>query len=148
MRIVCDTHILLEWLVWDSPKLEPLRQAQREARVELYYSSEMLSEWRAVLHYPHVQHSKYSNYGAADIDRLCADFCALQTLIAIDPPRVASLPRCADRNDQKLLDCAVCADAHALLTRDKKVRKILRHRVFKARGLIAADVDIALESMA
>jgi uncharacterized protein len=145
MRIVCDTHILLEWLVWNSPKLDALRTAQRSGQIELCYSADMLLEWRAVLNYPHIKSSKFANYTDADIDSLCEAFCALQTLVAIDPAQVATLPRCADRNDQKLLECAVCANASALLTRDKKVRKILRHRFFKALGMVAADIDIACE---
>ena len=43
---VLDTHIWLEWLLWRSPRLEPLRVEHAAGRLQILCSTETLAEWR------------------------------------------------------------------------------------------------------
>jgi len=46
--------------------------------------------------------------------------------VTIDAGRVASLPRCSDRDDQKFLQAALCGNADALLSYDRALLKMKR----------------------
>ena len=46
--------------------------------------------------------------------------------VAIDTERVAALPKCSDRDDQKFLQVALCGNADALLSYDRALLKMKR----------------------
>ncbi len=127
---VLDTHIWLEWLLWRSPRLEPLRVKHAAGQLQILHSSETLAEWRRVLGYPQFAQS------AEQIDALCLDFTELTEcceLMAEDARR--RLPQCRDPDDQKFLELSVLGAATWLITRDKKLRKIGKHKTYKSLGL-------------
>jgi uncharacterized protein len=128
--LVLDTHICLEWFVWDSPRLTPLRLAQVAGFLTLLSSLETRQEWRRVLAYPQFSLS------LERIDQYCADYDALALLTpTLAAEQAANLPKCRDADDQKFLELSMAANAQFLITRDKKLRKIGRHKFYKSAGL-------------
>lgn len=134
LRLVLDTHIWLEWLLWRSPRLDPLRASHAAGFLRLYYSSATLLEWQRVLSYPQF---------AADESQIQGLVEELQSLgLCCEPePGLPALPQCRDPDDQKFLELAVQCDAHFLLSRDKKLLKIGRHKYFKQRGLVVVSLE-------
>jgi len=127
---VLDTHIWLEWLLWRSPRLEPLRVKHAAGHLQILHSSETLAEWRRVLGYPQFAQSP------DQIDALCLEFAELTRCCALMPDAErAKLPKCRDPDDQKFLELSVMGSADWLITRDKKLRKIGKHKAFKTLGL-------------
>ena len=127
---VLDTHIWLEWLLWRSPRLEPLRVKHAAGQLQILHSTETLAEWRRVLSYPQFSQS------AEQIEALCLEFIELTQACELMPDAERTrLPKCRDPDDQKFLELCVVGAAAWLITRDKKLRKIGKHRFFKALGL-------------
>jgi predicted nucleic acid-binding protein len=127
---VLDTHIWLEWLLWCSPRLEPLRVKHAAGLLTLFASSETAAEWRRVLGYAQFAQTP------EQIDALCVAFAQLNQCGALMPEvERVKLPKCRDLDDQKFLELSVVSGAKWLLTRDKKLRKIGKHKYFKALGL-------------
>ena len=52
MRLVLDTNVWLDWLVFDDPELAPLRAAVREGRVRVFIDAACEAELARVLAYP------------------------------------------------------------------------------------------------
>ncbi len=127
---VLDTHIWLEWLLWRSPRLEPLRVKHAAGSLQILHSVETLAEWRRVLGYPQFSQTH------SQIDALCLEFTELSQCCDLMPESErCKLPKCRDPDDQKFLELGVVGGANWLITRDKKLRKIGKHKVFKAIGL-------------
>ena len=127
---VLDTHIWLEWLLWRSPRLEPLRVQHAAGRLRILHSVETLAEWRRVLGYQQFCQT------AEQIEALCLEFTELTQACELMPDAARNrLPKCRDPDDQKFLELCVVGAAAWLITRDKKLRKIGKHKVFKALGL-------------
>jgi uncharacterized protein len=136
---VLDTHICLEWFLWDSPRLTPLRSAHAVGVLCLLSSLETRQEWRRVLAYPQFALSQER------IDKHCADYDALAILTpTLAAEQAANLPQCRDRDDQKFLELSMAANAQFLITRDKKLRKIGRHKFYKSVGLHVLTLEAFL----
>lgn len=134
LRLVLDTHIWLEWLLWRSPRIDPLRAGVAAGFLQLYYSSASLDEWQRVLGYP--------QFALAD-EQIQALVAELQSLAQNCEPEaeLASLPQCRDPDDQKFLELAVQCQANFLISRDKKLIKIGRHKLYKQRGLQVLSLE-------
>ena len=134
LRLVLDTHIWLEWLLWRSPRIDPLRAGHAAGFLQLYYSSASLDEWRRVLGYPQF---------ALPTEQIQALVLELQSLcLQCEPaPALATLPQCRDPDDQKFLELAVQCEANYLLSRDKKLLKIGRHKLYKQRALLVLSLE-------
>ena len=139
---VLDTHIWLEWLLWRSPRLEPLRVKHAAGHLQILHSTETLAEWRRVLGYPQFAQT------ADQIEALCLEFTELTQACELMADTARShLPKCRDPDDQKFLELSVVGRAKWLITRDKKLRKIGKHKVFKALGLQVITLEAYAGSM-
>jgi uncharacterized protein len=126
VRLVLDTNVVLDWLVFADPSVASLRTTQ----VELAASAATLGELRRVLNYPKLKltqsqrSSVFSQYRRA--------------VVEFDPPPApAGLPRCRDPDDQPFLWLALHANA-VLVSRDKAVLA-LRQRTARF-GVQIADI--------
>ena len=127
---VLDTHIWLEWLLWRSPRLEPLRVKHAAGSLQILHNVETLAEWRRVLGYQQFAQT------AEQIEALCLEFIELTQACELMPDAQRNrLPKCRDLDDQKFLELSVIGGANWLITRDKKLRKIGKNKFFKALGL-------------
>jgi uncharacterized protein len=128
IRAILDTHIFLEYLLWDSPKLAILREMYARREIMFALDQACHDEWALVLGYPQfaLDDSRRSELIAAQ-----RALCAWHTLAEVPN---SEIPRCKDPNDQKFLSLLVHSESNFLVTRDKKLRKVGRHRFFKQRN--------------
>ena len=112
MRLVLDTNVWLDWLVFDGNEVAGLKQARQANAVELVIDAACLEEVTRVLAYPEFA------LGEPAIATHLASIGQLARVFA-GPRKGTPLPRCTDPDDQKFLQLAFAAKADALITRDK-----------------------------
>ena len=118
-RIVIDTNVCLDLLVFHDPRWASLLAALETGAVEAVTRADCRDEYKLVLHYAHLPLDDASRLVAA------ARFDALINVVAPDASLVR-LPLCSDRDDQKFLEIARDARACVLITKDKALLKLAR----------------------
>lgn len=128
-RLVLDTHIWLDWLAFGDPSVAPLKAAVAEGRAEVYMDAACEAELARVLGYPIARKVPEEWLQAARL---------AEARRLVRPPgrqlaeaERAALPRCSDRDDQKFLELALAAEAHALVTRDRALLELARRTPFR-----------------
>src|SRR5688572_40896 len=120
MRVVLDTNIWLDWLVFDDPTVVPLKSSRRDGLLQIPINAACLEELGRVLAYPEFE------VGAATRNAL---FNQVRTCTyRVDTALLSPLPRCADPDDQKFLELARDAQADWLITKDKALLHLARKR--------------------
>jgi uncharacterized protein len=120
LRLVLDTQVWLDWLVFEDASVARLREAHAAGRVELVIDEPCEAELARVLGYDLGRFSLPPEAREARLAR-CR---ALALRVAGTPP--AALPACRDPDDQKFLELAAVARAHALLTKDRALLELAR----------------------
>lgn len=128
MRLVLDTNVWIDWLVFEDRSIAPLKVAHREGQIFIMVNEACLAELNAVLAYPEfrLDDAQQKNH-MAEVDRCSTRQDDQQAR------RPTTLPRCDDPDDQKFLELARDARADWLITRDKALLKL--NRRLKAVGL-------------
>jgi uncharacterized protein len=126
-RLVLDTNIVLDCLVFRDQATHELMAAIETQRVQLLVHQLTLDELERVLTYPQCRLA--ANEQRQVLDR----YLALATLATMPdgirrdtlllPP---GFPRCRDRDDEPFLALAYHTQADALVTKDKAVLKLRR----------------------
>lgn len=130
MRLVLDTHVWLDWLVFEDPRHAPLRDRLDPAMdgPVLLATETMLAEFAHVIRRPRfaLTPDDAIRLSAAQRDRV---------RIVADAPD-CRLP-CTDPDDQCFIDLAIAHGVDALLSRDKALLRLARlaHRRFGVRIL-------------
>lgn len=119
-RIVLDTNVCLDLLVFGDAALDPLRAALRSGAIVAISDAPCRAEWQRVLTYPVLRLDEL-----ARVARL-ADYDDLMTMAEDATAPACALPRCADPDDQKFLQLAAACDAQWLLTRDDALLRLAR----------------------
>jgi uncharacterized protein len=119
MRLVLDTQVWLDWLVFDDPSVAALRAAIGAGRAEVVIDAAALAELERVLAYP---------LGGRRVDAAaCLAECQkVVTTVQVDTERACNLPLCRDPDDQKFLTLAAAARADCLVTRDRELLRLTR----------------------
>ncbi len=127
--IVLDTNTVMALWLFEDPALAPLRAWLAGGDAALLSREDALEELRRVL--------AYTQFGCpqARQQAILADYRA-QLSTPAAPPAVAELPRCRDRDDQKFLEIAGTSAARWLLTRDKALLRLNRHRLLRGRFMV------------
>ena len=127
-RLVLDTNTVLALWMFCDPRLAPLRAFIEDGRCSLHGRTDALGELRLVLAYPQFGVEPDTQAALHDAYR------ARLNLLADAPPAdAAPLPACRDSDDQKFLEIARDAGASHLVTRDKALLKLARHRLVRER---------------
>lgn len=124
LRWVIDTNVLVSALVFRDSRHLPLREAWQAARVIPLLSVKTYRELKRVLGYAMFK---------LDDDQILEALARLGPYIewvAVVDERVATLPKCSDRDDQKFLDVALCGNADALLTYDRALLRLKKRVPF------------------
>ena len=121
MRIVLDTNIWLDWLVFDDPAVVPLKSARSEGLVRIAVNAPCLEELGRVLAYPAFELEAATRNALFTQVRNCT--------YRVDTRLLSPLPRCADPDDQKFLELARDAQADWLISKDKALLCLERKRV-------------------
>jgi putative PIN family toxin of toxin-antitoxin system len=123
-RIVLDTNIWLDWLVFKDSSLLYLKKEFSEGRVEILIDAACEAELERVLAYDLAKHTLDAAAQAACLAE-CRRIVQRVDHAAPEAERKL-LPRCADPDDQKFLELALAARADALVTKDHKLLELAR----------------------
>jgi putative PIN family toxin of toxin-antitoxin system len=123
-RLVLDTNVWLDWLVFAEPSVAPVRDAVAAGRAVVYIDAPCEAELERVLAYDLGRHSIDAAAQAA-----CLAACrrvALRIESAAAEAQCALLPACRDPDDQKFLEAALAAGADFLVTKDQALLELAR----------------------
>jgi putative PIN family toxin of toxin-antitoxin system len=132
LRVVLDSNVWIDILVFDDPHTRPIRAALESGALEALIDARCLAELTYVLDYP--QFAKRGIDKAAAV----ATVTRLTQLVGPTTPEpvpaqtatpaenVRPLPKCKDRDDQKFLELAYAAKADWLVSKDRAVLKLAR----------------------
>jgi uncharacterized protein len=117
-RLVLDTNIWLDWLVFVDPSVTGLKSAVKDGRVQIAMDQACFEELRRVLHYPEFSIPDSRRESLLELVRaqtISADSSSSGAMVR--------LPRCKDPDDQKFLELAHRTNAGWLLSRDRGLLK-------------------------
>ena len=121
-RLVLDTNVWLDWLVFDDPAVRPLRAAVAARAAEVLIDAACEAELARVLAYPL---RKPPLDAAAQAACLAACRGVARRVAPEDTrARAAALPACRDPDDQKFLELALAASADLLVTKDRALLEL------------------------
>ena len=116
MRLVIDTQLWLDWLVFDDASMAPLRAALACGRAEAVIDEPCRAELERVLAYP-----LNRPVDAASCMQRC-----LEVARKVEAAPAEPLPVCRDPDDQKFLELAAGAGADCLVSRDRELLRLDR----------------------
>ena len=119
-RLVLDTNVVLDWLVFRDAACNALASALRNARVRWIVTAAMREELEQVLARGALEAWK------PDLPVLRAHWDRWSTTVPAQPEAPAGSPRCSDPDDQKFIALALHCGAGALLSRDRAVLRCAR----------------------
>jgi len=118
-RIVLDTNVCLDLFVFGDPAVAVLRDALARGDIIGMTDAACRDEWHRVLAYPVLRLDEGARGGPLRAyDSVMHRHAAERAAIA--------LPRCADPDDQKVLELAAACSARWLLSRDDALLKLAR----------------------
>jgi len=125
-RLVLDTNIWLDWLVFEDTGVAHIRQLQGAGHVELCIDAACEAELKDVLSRRFARKSLDAQGQAAAL----ATCRRLTTRVDVQLPQAerARLPLCRDPDDQKLLELALAAGADYLITKDRALLDLSRRK--------------------
>ena len=130
MRVVLDTNIWLDWLVFKDLSLLNFKKTVADGKAEICINAACEAELERVLAYDLAKHTLDAAAQAA-----CLAECrriAIRIDAAAPEDERKQLPRCADPDDQKFLELALAAGAACLVTKDHKLLELARRtRTFR-----------------
>jgi predicted nucleic acid-binding protein len=140
LRLVLDTNVWLDWLVFDDPVVAPVKAAVAEGRAAVFIDEAVEVELVRVLAYP---------FGARTLDAQAQANAIAQCLRIATKGKEErekgkgnesqltahaawaeknALPKCSDPDDQKFLELALACGAGFLLTRDAALLDLARNK--------------------
>ena len=122
LRLVIDTNVVLDLLVFHDPQAAPILAAIESAAAVWLTAETCRQELRRVLAYPELK------LPAATQEAVFHRYRELTREPANRLPLPPDLPRCRDPDDQPFLELAATAGAHLLISRDRELLR-LRRRV-------------------
>lgn len=129
LRLVLDTQIWLDWLVFDDPEVRPLRAAVEGGRAEIWIDAACEAELGRVLAYDLGRHTLAPDAASAALERARRIARPIERALTADEKK--TLPRCRDADDQIFLEAALAARADVLVTKDGELLKLARRLPFK-----------------
>ena len=125
-RLVLDTHVWLDWLVFEDPSIVRIRNAVGTGRAEAYIDAVCEEELVRVMARGFAKRTLDAQ-AQAECLATCRKFATRIDAVAPEGAR-AALPRCGDPDDQKFLEAALAANAQFLITKDRKLLALARKR--------------------
>ena len=124
MRVVLDTNIWLDWLVFRDASLLHLKKSVADGKAEIVIDAACEAELERVLAYDLARHT----LDAAAREAALAECRRIARRVDSVAPEVefARLPKCRDPDDQKFLELALAAQAGILVTKDYKLLELAR----------------------
>ena len=126
-RVVLDTNVWLDWLVFDDAGIEPLKQAHSLGAIDIAIDMPCELELARVLAYPR-RTSALNDAQQADCLFRCRALTSrfAREAVAGGTRPSTTLPACRDADDQKFLELARDCGARFLVTRDRALLELAR----------------------
>jgi len=125
MRLVLDTNVWLDWLIFNDPAIAPLRTAKDDGSIEIVIDAPCRDELMRVLAYPKFaldDHAQSTLLTEADQNSIRLD--------TLRYPAPDTLPVCSDPDDVKFQLLACASSAQWLITKDNALLAKQRKRKF------------------
>ncbi len=127
MRLVLDTNVWLDWLVFDDPGIAPIKHIVASGTATIFVSLACATELKRVLGY-------VLSGRALDMQAQSAALALCKAMsIAVEECHethaIETLPRCADPDDQMFLELARDCRADALITKDRDLLALAARKV-------------------
>jgi putative PIN family toxin of toxin-antitoxin system len=124
-RVVLDTNTVMALWWFEDPTLAPLARSIEAGELALFARPDTIEELSRVL--------AYRQFGIPLKRRhaILEGYRARCTPAPDTPPDAAPLPDCRDTDDQKFLELARDARATLLVSRDKALLRLDRHRFIR-----------------
>lgn len=122
MRLVLDTNIVLDWLVFKDARLAELQRAWDEQRLELITHGPALDELRRVLAYPQFKLAETGQRAIMEDYESRVRVVALPegtTMESLGMP--PGFPRCKDCDDDHFIALAYHQRVDAVVSKDRAV---------------------------
>lgn len=121
-RLVLDTNIVMDMLHFRNIHTQPLQTGIAAGQLACFTDSNCLAELERVTGYP--------EFGLEEDARnaLMERYREFVSVFEAEGKEDYLLPRCRDRDDQKFLILAARCNAGLLITRDKLLLRLARHR--------------------
>jgi uncharacterized protein len=125
LRVVLDSNVWIDILVFDDPHTRPIAAALESGALVALIDARCLAELAYVLDYPQFTHR--------NVDKAAALAVVARLAQRVEPCQAAGsvgdaqpLPQCKDRDDQKFLELAHAAEADWLISKDRAVLKLAK----------------------
>src|SRR6266700_1290823 len=119
LRVLLDTNVWLDWLVFDDPSIAPIKAAVAAERAEVFIDAACEAELERALGY---------DLGKRAVDAAACIAECRRAARRIESPvpeaERAKLPACCDPDDQKFLEAALAARAGFLITKDRALLEL------------------------
>lgn len=124
-RLVLDTNVWLDWLVFADASVQAIRAGVQARRIEIVMNPPCRAELERALGYP-----LRGEVAQPDVQALwMVEALGMVRQLKVNGASAAGrLPRCRDPDDQKFLELALNANADFLVTRDKALLVFARRR--------------------
>jgi putative PIN family toxin of toxin-antitoxin system len=126
VKVVLDTNVWLDWLLFEDPAVAALRAAFEAGRLKVVIDAACEAELIRVLAYRF-----YGELLPAEKQAACLSACR-RIATKVELSCGAPLPSCRDPDDQKFLELALGAGVDALVTKDEALLA-LAHRALPFR---------------
>ncbi len=118
-KIVLDTNVWLDWLIFDDKSINEIKKAQNLNQVTIFIDQLCQEEFERVLAYPRLKLSPQERQEY--IQKIKKHSCCVDNQTS---DLMHILPKCEDQDDQKFLELATHVGANCLVTRDKALLKL------------------------
>ncbi|MEK6796830.1 MAG: putative toxin-antitoxin system toxin component, PIN family [Spirochaetota bacterium] len=129
VRVVFDTNTVMALWHFRDPTLTHLSAAVGSKQFLPVIRTDCADEFKRVLAY-----EQFSIPPGTQAALMTSYLSCCEEIEAAPSPQ--DIPRCTDKDDQKFLELAIQADAGFLITRDKALLRLARHRTFRDRLII------------
>ena len=120
--VVLDTNIVMDMLHFQDKRTNWLIHAITQGNVRCFSDTACLAELERVAAYPEFQLDKLQQ------ETLLENYTRFVVKCEAGTGEKPELPRCRDKDDQKFLELAARCHAKILVTRDKQLLRLARHR--------------------
>ena len=143
IRLVLDTNVWLDWLLFEDPDVAPVKAAVAAGRAEIVIDDAVEAELVRVLAYPFGIKTLDEDAQAAHLAQ-CRRI-ARKSEGESRKVEVNLLPKCDDPDDQKFLELALACGAAFLVTRDGALLELDKHKVWPLPYRIVTPAQLVAE---
>ncbi len=127
LRLVLDTNIWLDWLVFNDPGAAPIKSAVASGQAEVFIALACEQELERVMATPLGKLTLDASTQAACLAE-CRRVAQMVAAEAIEGDH-AKMPACRDPDDQKFLELASACRADFLVTKDLALLELARRKL-------------------